>query len=184
MVGWARWKDRDFHAVLIDDIHSFKSCSHLLDRTELKWLLCRVHFCYSNVNAPWDYRSRSTALFDGHLSLQYLVYLLWPPYRIGQAIIFSSCGFFMTALRSRRRHYIFALWFLLLSSSFFFFPRPISAVADWMTVHYLGHSVSTKKTPSRAHTCMQYWYDVIWCMWRVRGTALGLHTYGCRSIYT
>ena len=39
---------------------------------------------------------------------------LWPPYVIGQAIIFSSCGFF----------------FLLLLSSVFFFPRPFSAVAD------------------------------------------------------
>ena len=39
--------------------------------------------------------------------------LLWPPYGIGQDIIF------------------FALWFLLLSF-FFFFPRLISAVAEWM----------------------------------------------------
>jgi len=37
---------------------------------------------------------------------------LWPPYVIGQAIIF-------------------ALWFLLLS--IFFFPLQISAVADWMS---------------------------------------------------
>ena len=26
------------------------------------------------------------------------LYLLWPPYVIGQAIIFSSCGFFLAAL--------------------------------------------------------------------------------------
>jgi len=35
-------------------------------------------------------------------------------------------------------HCIFVLNFLLLSSSFFFFPRPISAVGDWMsTIHRL-----------------------------------------------
>ena len=46
--------------------------------------------------------------------------LLWSPYGIGQAIIFSSCVFFF------------------LSSSFFlFFPRLISAVGDWMfTIHW------------------------------------------------
>jgi len=37
--------------------------------------------------------------------------------------------FIMSALRSRCRHYIFALWFLLSS----FFPRRISAVGDWMS---------------------------------------------------
>jgi len=36
---------------------------------------------------------------------------------------------FMAALRSRCRHYIFALWFL---SSIFFIPRLISAVRGWM----------------------------------------------------
>ena len=41
-------------------------------------------------------------------------YLLWPPYVIGQAIIFLPCGFY-----------------LLLSSSFFL--RLISATADWMS---------------------------------------------------
>jgi len=46
---------------------------------------------------------------------------LWPPYGIGQAIIF------------------FALWFLLLSI-FIFIPRLISAVADWMFV-ILPHMV-------------------------------------------
>jgi len=49
--------------------------------------------------------------------------LLWPPYLIGQDIIFSSCGFFffMVALCNRADHYIFALWFL---SLFFFFSSP------------------------------------------------------------
>jgi len=63
---------------------------------------------------------------------------LRPPYVIRQAIIFSSCGFFlllMAALRSRGAHYVFALWFLLLVlvlllSSFFL--RLISAVGDWI----------------------------------------------------
>jgi len=38
--------------------------------------------------------------------------------------------FFMAALSSRCRHYIFALLFLLSS---IFFPRLISAVTDWMS---------------------------------------------------
>jgi len=45
----------------------------------------------------------------------------------------------MAALRSRREHYIFALWFLLS----FFFPRLISAVADWMAVM---HGVALVRT--------------------------------------
>ena len=51
----------------------------------------------------------------------YFGIFLWPSYVIGQAIIFSSCGFFL----------------LLLSS---FFPRLISAVADWMSTILL-HTV-------------------------------------------
>jgi len=46
--------------------------------------------------------------------------LLWPPYVIGQAVIFLPCGFY-----------------LLLS---IFFPRLILAVADWMST-ILSHMV-------------------------------------------
>jgi len=42
--------------------------------------------------------------------------LLWPPYGIGQAVIFLPCGFFYLS------------FFLI-----FFFPRLISAVAEWMS---------------------------------------------------
>jgi len=41
---------------------------------------------------------------------------LWPPYQIGQAIIFLPCRFFLSS-----------------SSVCLFFPRLISAVADWMS---------------------------------------------------
>jgi len=54
------------------------------------------------------------------LSSSSLLWLLWPPYVIGQAIIFLPCGFF----------------FYLLS----FFPRLFSAVADWMST-ILAHMV-------------------------------------------
>jgi len=47
--------------------------------------------------------------------------LLWSPYRIGQTIIFSSCGFFLS-------------FFL------FFFPRLISAATHWMSA-ILRHMV-------------------------------------------
>jgi len=41
---------------------------------------------------------------------------LWPPYGIGQAIVFSCCGFYLFPAS--------------------FFPRLISAVGDWMpTIH-------------------------------------------------
>ena len=46
-----------------------------------------------------------------------LRYLSWPPYVIGQAIIFSSCGFF----------------FFLISIYLSFSPRLISAVVDCMS---------------------------------------------------
>ena len=48
-----------------------------------------------------------------------LLLLLWPPYAIGQAIIFLPCGFFLVLL---------------------FCPRLISAVADWMST-VLPHMV-------------------------------------------
>jgi len=54
---------------------------------------------------------------------------------------FFSRSFVMAALRSRRGHYIFALWILLLS---FFFPRPISAVAYWMAT-ILPHGVALER---------------------------------------
>jgi len=54
-----------------------------------------------------------------HLKLH--LYWLWPPYIIGQAIIFLPCGFYLL-------------------SSFLFFPRLISAVADWMST-ILPHMV-------------------------------------------
>jgi len=49
-------------------------------------------------------------------------YLLWPPYVIGQAIIFLPCGFYllMVALWNRADHNIFVMSFVLLLSSFFF----------------------------------------------------------------
>ena len=57
---------------------------------------------------------------------------LWPPYRIEQAIIFSSRGFF---------------FFLV-----FFIPRLISAVADWMSTILRHRKYRTQKiaicTPS------------------------------------
>jgi len=51
--------------------------------------------------------------------LQFLCFL-WPPYGIGQPIIFSRCGFYL--------------------SSIFFFPRLISAVGDWIST-ILPHMV-------------------------------------------
>jgi len=52
---------------------------------------------------------------DYYIFIMWFLLSLWPPYVIGQAIIFLPCGFF----------------FLLLSS---FLPRLISAVADVLTI--------------------------------------------------
>ena len=68
--------------------------------------------------------SESNQLFSGpHISRKSTRNFLWPPYVIGQAVIFLPCGFF---------------FYLLLLS---FFPRLISAVADWMST-ILPHMVN------------------------------------------
>jgi len=64
--------------------------------------------------------------------------LLWPPCRIGHAIIFSSCGF------------SFFLSIFLLS----FFPRSFSAVADWMfTVLFHTWCGLSANLGRRSETC-------------------------------
>jgi len=60
-------------------------------------------------------RTANPALATEVLLLSLL--LLWLPYGIGQAIIFSSCGYFF------------------LSFFFLLFPRLILAVRDWMSTH-------------------------------------------------
>ena len=73
------------------------------------------------VDGPTDYARRPRQ--------RYSVLYLWPPYGIGQAIIFSSCGFFYLSSSLCRPtykicgHYIFALWFFLLSSFFLSSPN-------------------------------------------------------------
>jgi len=58
---------------------------------------------------------------------------LWPPYGIGQAIIFLSSGFFY------------------LLSIFYLFPRLISAVGDWMSTDtWCGLSANLE---CRSETC-------------------------------
>ena len=56
-------------------------------------------------------------------SFIHMLSLLWPPYVIGQAIIFLPCGFFLSSI--------------YLS---FFIPRLITAVTDWMST-ILWHMV-------------------------------------------
>jgi len=57
-------------------------------------------------------RFSSTGLFK--IATVHRRIFLWPPYGIGQAIIFLPCGFY-------------------LSFFFYIFPRLISAAADWMS---------------------------------------------------
>ena len=51
---------------------------------------------------------------ERHACGEVLLLLLWPPYGIGQAIIFLPCGLFLLLL---------------------FFPRLVSAAADWSLPH-------------------------------------------------
>jgi len=71
----------------------------------LKQDQCRPRGCV-NTPSPYPGWSSYEATSPGFV-------FLWPPYVIGQAIIF------------------FALWFL--SSVFYFFPRLISAATEWMS---------------------------------------------------
>jgi len=54
---------------------------------------------------------------------------LWPPYGIGQAIIFLPCGFFL--LYGHPAYQIRTLYFCPVSSSFFTLPN--LGLADWMS---------------------------------------------------
>ena len=107
--------------------------------------------CSQMIATSTDYGIRINSIVFRYALLLYM-YLcngnakttfLWPPYGIGQAIIFSSYGFFLLSYGrpacSRCGQYTFAQWFLFLSS---FFPRLISAVAEWMsTIHLDVHMV-------------------------------------------
>jgi len=80
-----------------------------------------------------DYRLQCT---DPNKMYEFKRDILWPPYRIGQAIIFLPCGFF-------------------LSSSIFlsFFPRLISAAADRMSIVYHTSTIHTWCGPSANLEC-------------------------------
>jgi len=91
------------------------------------------------------------------------VLYLWPPYGIGQAIIFLPCGFFF---------YLFI----------FFFPRLFLAVADWMST-ILPHKVWPK-----CEFRMQVWNVLHAARWIyrtqkiVQNSSSGHHRTICRAI--
>ena len=100
-------------------VHCSKSWRHGIKISEC---VSRVTLCAYRVwTCAWlNYFSLKTRmLYWTHYSI---VVFLWPPYVVGQAIIFLPCDFY-----------------LLLSSTFF--PRLISAVGDWMST-MLPHMVS------------------------------------------
>jgi len=69
------------------------------------------------VGGEYFFWYRLTRVVPDKGSKMLLLLLLWPPYVIGQAIIFLPCGFFL----------LLSSFFLLL------FHRLISAAADWMS---------------------------------------------------
>ena len=79
--------------------------------------------------------SNSIHVYD-ELCPRFLSFIfLWPPYGIGQAIIFSSCGFLWSP---------YGIGQIIIFSScrlfYLSFPRLISAVAEWMSA-ILPHMV-------------------------------------------
>ena len=99
-------------------------CSAGVHGTALQWVLCYLSGRTSALcMAMWCRSSSRPMLCTRSRKGQCLVRCLWPPYVIGQAIIFLPCGFFLSSI--------------YLS---FFIPRLISAVADWMST-ILWHMV-------------------------------------------
>ena len=91
----------------------------------------RAMLCWTNITLRMHLRTTQHAY-----SLFVRIYVfLWPPYIIGQAIIFLPCGFY----------------FLLLS---IFFPRLISAATDWMSTILLH----IWRGPSANLECMSEMY--------------------------
>ena len=97
--------------------------------TNFRWNFPLIHgppglrrpVSYGGMWAVW-LTINSSSVFPTHRSnnkMESKIPLLWSPYRIGQAIIFSSCGFFLLS--------IFHLSF---------FPRLISAAAHWMSTYF------------------------------------------------
>jgi len=79
-----------------------------------------LHTCVLPVTSLSDWwwpnaHVTSCWLFNFIYCMFYLTCLLWPPYGIGQAIVFLPCDFYllMVALWNRADHYIFILSFVL-----------------------------------------------------------------------
>jgi len=83
-------------------------------------LLMLLHYLAKRGNTKITFLTQM--LYQCIARIQPVTPSLWPPYGIGQAIIFLPCDFY------------------LLSIFFFFFPSPISAVGDWMST-ILPHMV-------------------------------------------
>ena len=78
----------------------------------------KTAYTQAYVSPPTQHHIHSFATWDNNLYRSYFSELLWPPYVIGQAIVFLHCGFFLS----------------------FFFHRLISAAADQMST-ILRHMV-------------------------------------------
>ena len=92
--------------------------ANLMNEPVISWWMNRKHFSIGHsyitdvLHIPW---LRQLSNLTANTKPASMVISSWPPYGIGQAIIFLPCGFF-------------------LSSIFFsFFPHLISAAADWMS---------------------------------------------------
>jgi len=119
------------HMRLHSQGQSAVSCAKMAEPTEMPFGLCGLWAHARKHDVTWGAHSRHLAntieksMWGGDAAFlsNYVHHLLWPPYGIGQAIIFLPCDFY-----------------ILSSYSSFFFPRLISAAADWMST-ILPHMV-------------------------------------------
>ena len=89
------------------------------------------------------------------------LYLLWPPYEMGQAIIFLSCGFFFLPS---------------------FFPRLISAVADWMLPYFHTWCGLSANLECRSEMCCTWLAENTGCKKSPKIRHLGTITQLCRAV--
>ena len=95
----------EVHRIIYRFIQFYKVHVHT---KEAAWCRKRLMPC-GILQLPW-YEHVPVKLYNGCKAANKLIWL-WPPYVIGQAIIFLPCGLFLSS----------------------FFPRLMSAAADWMS---------------------------------------------------
>ena len=92
---------RNYTAVFIHNVIQWSHGPLNINKKCNLWFSCSVwlllfYFCHTLTLWHIWLRKRHAQMIYSFVNAWYTVYVRsWPPYRIGQAIIFSSCGFFL-----------------------------------------------------------------------------------------